>query len=243
MPSPLPTALRERCVRYVEAGNSCHAAARKFEVSPSFVIKLMRLRRESGRIEPHPRGGAPRGKLHAQRGFILAEVEKRRDITMPELRVILCAAKGTDVADATLSHFLIACGLSRKKTLHASEQDRPDVAEARREWVEARQPILSRHRRRLICVDETSTSTNMTQARGRCQKGEWLLMKNPFGHWMTETMIADLKCDGLIAPFIIPEPMNRVIFEAWVEQMLAPQLYPGDVVIMDNLPAHKSLAA
>lgn len=69
------------------------------------------------------------------------------------------------------------------------------------------------------------------------------MMKNPFGHWKTETMIAGLKCDGLIAPFIIPEPMNRVIFEAWVEQMLVPQLYPGDVLIMDNLPAHKSLVA
>ena len=102
---------------------------------------------------------------------------------------------------------------------------------------------MSRHRHRLICVDETSTSTNMTRARGRCLKGERLMMKNPFGHWKTETMIAGLKCDGLIAPFIIPEPMNRVIFEAWVEQMLVPQLHPGDVVIMDNLPAHKSLVA
>ena len=64
------------------------------------------------------------------------------------------------------------------------------------------------------------------------------MMKNPFGHWKTETMIAGLKCDGLIAPFIIPEPMNRIIFEAWVEQMLVPELHPGDVVIMDNLPAH-----
>jgi transposase len=109
--------------------------------------------------------------------------------------------------------------------------------------VEARQPIMSRHRHRLICVDETSTSTNMTRARGRCPKGERLMMKNPFGHWMTETMIAGLKCDGLIAPFIIPEPMNRLIFEAWVEQLLVPQLQPGDVVIMDNLPAHKSLIA
>ena len=56
-------------------------------------------------------------------------------------------------------------------------------------------------------------------------------------------MIAGFKCDGLIAPFIIPEPMNRIIFEAWVEQMLVPQLHPGDVVIMDNLPAHKSPVA
>ena len=115
MPSPLPRAIRERCVRFVEAGNSCQAAARKFEVSPSFVIKLMKLQREAGSIEPRPRGGAPRGKLHPHRAFIMGEVEKRGDITMPELRAVLFAAKGTDVAAATLSRFLIACGLSRKK--------------------------------------------------------------------------------------------------------------------------------
>lgn len=115
MPNPLPRALRDRCLRFVEAGNSCHAAARKFEVSPSFVINLMSLKRETGGLDPRPRGGKRRGKLHPHRAFILQEVEKRGDITMPELRAILFAAKGVDVAEATLSRFLIACGLSRKK--------------------------------------------------------------------------------------------------------------------------------
>ena len=115
MPNPLPRALRERCMRFVEAGNSCHAAARKFEVSPSFVINLMNLRRQTGSVEPRPRGGNRRSKLNPHRAFILREVEKRGDMTMPELRAVLLKVKGTDVADATLSRFLIACGLSRKK--------------------------------------------------------------------------------------------------------------------------------
>lgn len=115
MPSPLPKAIRERCVRFVEAGNSCHAAARKFEVSPSFVIKLMSLRRETGGVDPRPRGANRRGKLHSRRAFILREVEKRRDITMPELAGVLQQVKAIQVAPATLSRFLIACGLSRKK--------------------------------------------------------------------------------------------------------------------------------
>jgi transposase len=102
---------------------------------------------------------------------------------------------------------------------------------------------MSKQQHRLIFVDETATSTNMTRPRGRCRKGDRLISKNPFGHWKTETMIAGLKCDGLVAPFIIAEPMNRVIFDAWVEQLLVPVLRPGDVVIMDNLPAHKSQAA
>ncbi len=60
MTNPMPRAIRERCVRFVEAGHSCHATARKFEVSPSFVIKLMRLQREAGSIDPRPRRAEPR---------------------------------------------------------------------------------------------------------------------------------------------------------------------------------------
>jgi transposase len=115
MPSPLPKAVRERCVRFVEAGNSCHSAARKFEVSPSFVIKLMSLHRETGRVDPRPRSASRRGKLHPHQAFILREVEKRGDITMPELAGVLLHAKAIVVDPATLSRFLIACGLSRKK--------------------------------------------------------------------------------------------------------------------------------
>lgn len=115
MPIALPKALRERCVRFVVAGNSRHAAAQKFEVSPSFVIKLMKLWRETGSVEPRPRGGGRRSKLNPHRAFVLGEVENRRDITMPELVEILLEAKETQVAPATLSRFLIACGLSRKK--------------------------------------------------------------------------------------------------------------------------------
>lgn len=85
MPNPLPRALHERCVRFVEAGNSCHAAARKFEVSPSYVINLMRLQRETGRIDPRPHGGNRHSKLNVHRTFILREVEKRGDITMTGL--------------------------------------------------------------------------------------------------------------------------------------------------------------
>jgi transposase len=115
MPQPLPVAVRERCVRFVEAGNSCHAAARKFDVSPSFVINLMTLYRETGSVEPRPRGGYRHSKLNQHRVFILKQVDKRHDMTMPELAAILKAAKDTEVAPATLSRFLIACGLSLKK--------------------------------------------------------------------------------------------------------------------------------
>jgi transposase len=96
---------------------------------------------------------------------------------------------------------------------------------------------------RLIFLDETGTTTKMTRLRGRCLKGQRLLSKAPFGHWKTQTFIAGLRCGALCAPFVIDAPMDRRIFETYVETQLAPTLQPGDVVILDNLPAHKSPAA
>ena len=81
---------------------------------------------------------------------------------------------------------------------------------------------MREHRGRLIFLDETSTNTKMTKATGRCLKGERLFAKAPFGHWGTQTLIAGLKCHGLVAPWVINAPMNRVIFDTYVETQLAP---------------------
>lgn len=99
---------------------------------------------------------------------------------------------------------------------------------------------MRKQQRRLIFVDETSTNTKMTRLRGRSVKGERLNSKAPFGHWGTQTFVAGLKCDGLVAPWVVNAPMNSVIFETYVETQLAPILRKGDVVIMDNLSSHKS---
>jgi transposase len=93
---------------------------------------------------------------------------------------------------------------------------------------------------RLVFLDETGTSTKMTRLRGRCLKGQRLYAKAPFGHWLTQTFVAGLRYSGLTAPWVIDGPMTRQIFETYVETQLAPTLSKGDVVILDNLPAHKS---
>lgn len=93
---------------------------------------------------------------------------------------------------------------------------------------------------RLVFIDETATTTKMTRLRGRARRGERLKAHAPFGHWGTQTFVAALRCDGLTAPWIINTPMNRKIFETYVETQLAPTLQPGDVVILDNLSSHKS---
>ena len=102
---------------------------------------------------------------------------------------------------------------------------------------------MREQRHRLIFIDETGTTTKMTRLRGRARKGERLNAKAPFGHWGTQTFVAGLRCDGLVAPWVIDAPMNRAIFEAYVETQLLPVLQPGDVVILDNLSSHKSETA
>jgi len=89
---------------------------------------------------------------------------------------------------------------------------------------------------RLIFLDETGTTTNMTRLRGRAPCGERLRMAVPFGHWHTQTFVAGLRCDGLVAPWVLDGPMNGEAFETYIETQLAPILARGDVVIMDNRP-------
>ena len=79
----------------------------------------------------------------------------------------------------------------------------------------------------------------MARLRGRAPKGERLRAGIPQGHWKTTTFVAGLRATGMIAPMVLDGPMNRLAFLAYVQQVLVPELEPGDVVIMDNLPAHK----
>jgi transposase len=123
-----------------------------------------------------------------------------------------------------------------KKSLHAAEQKRADVARARRRWIRE-QGMLDPAR--LVFIDETATSTNMVRLRGRCPRGERLIASVPHGHWKTITFVAGLRHDGIVAPFVIDGAMNGPIFLAYIEQCLAPTLGRRDIVIMDNLPAHK----
>ena len=107
---------------------------------------------------------------------------------------------------------------------------------SRQAWFEG-QPDLDPTK--LIFIDETSASTKMARLRGRARRGERCRAPVPHGHLKTSTFTAGLRLDGLSAPMLLDGPMNGPAFLAYAEQVLAPQLRPGDIVIMDNLPAHK----
>jgi transposase len=113
------------------------------------------------------------------------------------------------------------------------------VAEARERW-KADQASLDP--RKLVFIDETGTNTKIVRLYGRAPRGRRLIGKQPFGHWKTTTFTAALRCDGITAPFVLDGAMNRDAFLAYVDQGLCPTLSPGDIVIMDNLSAHKGEA-
>ena len=107
---------------------------------------------------------------------------------------------------------------------------------ARREWKE-NQPTLDVTR--LVFLDETGASTNMTRTRGRAPKGERCMASVPYGHWKTTTFIAGLRVGKITAPMVLDGPMDGEAFLAYVRIFLCPTLRSGDIVIADNLPSHK----
>jgi transposase len=124
------------------------------------------------------------------------------------------------------------------------------VAEARTAW-QAGQPTLDLSR--LVFIDESGTTTTMTRRYGRCRRGARLVGQVPHGHWQVPhghwqvphghwkitTFVAGLRCDGIRAPFVVDQAMTGDIFRTWLTRCLVPTLRPGDIVVMDNLAAHK----
>ena len=94
---------------------------------------------------------------------------------------------------------------------------------------------------RLVFIDESGAKTNMTRRYGRSPRGERCHFAVPHGHWQTTTMISALRCTSVIpqATMVFDGPTDATVFRGYVEQCLAPALRPGDVVVMDNLAAHK----
>ena len=125
------------------------------------------------------------------------------------------------------------------KTAHACEQDRPDVLSRRQAWFDGQ---LDLDPERLVFIDETGASTKMARLYGRAPRGQRLRSGVPHDHWKTTTFVGALRRSGMTAPMVLDGPMTGAWFLSYVEQVLIPTLTPGDVVILDNLPAHKGAA-
>jgi transposase len=124
-----------------------------------------------------------------------------------------------------------------KKTLKASEQEREDIVQARREWREFQRVVDPS---RLVFLDETGAKTNMTRRYGRSLKGMRCYDSAPNGHWESVTILSSLRLDGSTESIVFDGAVDREMFDEYIKVFLAPCLRPGDIVIADNLSPHKS---
>ena len=120
--------------------------------------------------------------------------------------------------------------------MRASEQDRPDVAAARTDW---RRVTPAIDPARFVFLDESGVATDLLRRYGRSRRGLRVHDHAPHHHWQTSTFVAGLRVTGLTAPTLFDGPMDGECFLAYVDQMLGPTLQAGDIVVMDNLAAHK----
>jgi transposase len=230
--------LRERVIDAALSGPSLRQAAARFNVGVSTVIGWVGRWRDSGEDSAR-RQGRPRGlKLDPHRDFLLPLIEAEPDMTIEKMQERLLEDRGVKASAGTIWTFLDRCRLTfKKKTVHASEQDRPDVLEQREEWFEGQ---LDLDPAKLVFVDETWASTNMAPMYGWAPKGERLRVGVPHGHWKRTTFVAGLRSTGLTAPMALDGSINGASFLDYVKRVLAPTLTPGDIVIADNLSSHKS---
>jgi transposase len=239
MGKPLSLDLRSRVVGAVAAGVSRRAAAERFGVSAATAVRWVHAANTTGSICAKQQGGDTRSHhIEAFAAVILAAVEAQKDISLVELAEMLRMNHGASFAASTVWRCLDRHAMTLKKTAHAAEQERPDVAARRKVWFKA-QPDLDPQR--LVFIDETGASTKMARLRGRAKRGQRCRAAVPHGHWQTTTFTGALRLQGMTAPMVLDGPMNREAFQAYIEQVLVPTLSQGDTVIMDNLPAHKGI--
>jgi transposase len=127
---------------------------------------------------------------------------------------------------------------AEKKSLHATERDTEANLRRREEYL-AQIGALSPEK--LIFLDESGVTTSLTRLRARCEGGGRIREATPGGHWKILTILGAMSVRGMVAAMTIEEATDGDIFLAFVEQVLSQVLQPGDVVVMDNLGAHKTV--
>ena len=225
--------LRERVAAAVDHHEgSQRQIARTFRVSLSFVVRLLQRRRDAGTLEPKPHGGSPPPALGSDdRQRLDGLLAERPDATLGQLK----ERGGFRCSLTTLWRALRCQRLThKKKSLYASQRDRPDVQKKRRAF---RRKVSRIEPKRLIFVDETGVTTAMTPASAWAPRGARAVDSAP-ATWATMTVIAALGLDGVCAPLAFPGSTDTAAFQSYVDQALVPALHAGDVVVWDNLKPH-----
>ncbi|MBB4861065.1 transposase [Novosphingobium chloroacetimidivorans] len=212
-------------------------AAPTFEVSIAYIYKVVIRRWLTGDagINPH-RWHALRKLSGAQELALEAHIRSRPGITLAQAQAWLLAEYGVELSTGAIWNAARRLGLLFK-TSPATRRAGPAGRGGKAQAVQEPQPFLDPES--LVFLDETGVNTKMARLHGWAPVGERCRDKAPFGHWKTMTFVAGLRLSAMTAPWVLDRAMDGDAFRMYVQDVLAPTLKPGDVVVLDNLPAHK----
>ena len=205
VPAPYSQDLRQRVIGFMALGGSARAAAMRFDVSVSSAIRWAQRWRAEGHARPRAMGGDRRSRLGEHRARVLQLIAGSPTLPAGNPRRTRGLVRDHGRAEYGAPVSWCPQPNAQKKTLHAAEQDRSDVAEARRVFIR-RQPALDPNR--LVFIDETWAATNMTRRYGRCARGLRLWASVPHGHWKQTTLVAGLRTAGISAPYVFEGAIN-----------------------------------
>lgn len=228
--------LREKVLKALENDSSSLRVAERFGISSSFVRKLRIQLREEGHYDAKYRGGRGRVVEAKHERAVLDILEERPSATLNEVRRELKKRTRLGVSESTMSRTLRRLGITKKrKTVEASERDKPEVKAKRRAFLLRRETWDSS---RLVFIDETGITLSMTSRYAWAPLGKRAVDAAPFRRGGSATLVAALTLRGIVAPFLFAGAMDGDALYAYVTEVLAPSLSRGDVVVWDNLAVH-----
>ncbi len=226
--------LRERVVRAVDQGYRQTKIIKLFGVSRATIKRYLKQRRETGHLYRKPIPGRPSKKGTSLQAGVVAQLETHADATLEMHCDLWEQTSGVRVSTSTMSRAIRQVGWTRKKkTVGATERDE----EARVAWREQYQKLDAT---RIIVIDECGSHIALTPLYARAPRGIRAYGKVPRNRGKNTTLIAALSWTGMGESMIIEGSATTAVFEQYVEKILAPSLSAGQIVLMDNLAAHKS---
>ncbi len=239
MPAPYSMDLRKRVVdSYKVREGSYRQLADRYHLSVGTIQDWVHLERATGSVAPRPHGGGAKLLIEGENRERLRQFHQTHtDGTLAELQHYFKDETGVLVSLPTLHRFLITLGLTRKrKTFRASEQDRKDVKADRAQFQVDQQEMDPTD---LIIIDEMGVHLAMSRLYARSPKGERTHAKKPCHKGTKLSVIGALGFDEMVTALSIEGAVDGHVFSIFIKEMLVPKLKPGQIVLMDNLSAHK----